>query len=39
MKKNEEKNGPSMKARILAGVLAGILVFGSVAGVLMYIFL
>ena len=36
MKKNDEKKGPSMSARVLAGVLAAILAFGTVAGVLMY---
>ncbi len=39
MKRNEEKKGPSKQARILAGILAGILIFGSVAGVLFYIFM
>lgn len=38
MKKNEEKKFVSLSAKILAGALCAMLVFGSVAGVLFYIF-
>ena len=38
MKKNEEKSVP-MKVRVLAAVMAAFLIFGTVAGVLMYVLL
>ena len=38
MKKNDKKT-ISIEARVLAAVLVGLLVFGSVAGVLMSVFL
>ena len=37
--KNKEEKKISIEAKILAAILAGLLIFGSVAGVLMYIFL
>lgn len=36
MKKNDEKK-TSVEARVLAAILAGLLIFGSVAGVLIYV--
>ena len=38
MKKNGEKRGVSLTAKILAAVLAGFLIFSSVASVLFYLF-
>ena len=37
--KNKEQKKISAEAKILAAILAGLLIFSSVAGVLMYIFL
>lgn len=37
MKKNDEKRGVSLTAKILAGALAAFLIFGSVASVLFYL--
>lgn len=37
MKTNDKKQPVSMTARVLAGALAALLLFGSVAGVLFYI--
>ena len=37
MKTNDKKQPMSMTVRVLAGVLAAFLIFGSVAGVLFYI--
>lgn len=38
MKTNDNKKMPSLKARIMAAALAALMLFGSVAGVLMFIF-
>ena len=35
--KNQEKKGTSLSARILAGVLAGLMILGVVFGVLVYL--
>lgn len=34
--KNQDKSGVSLKARIFAGVMAGILLLGTILGVLLY---
>ncbi len=37
MKKSNEQKGFSLAARVLAAVMAAMLIFGSVAGVLIYV--